>query len=233
VSYFSLARRVPEASAVDPKLLAGLYGLITRLPVVRATYRRFVSAVLESGVDRGMGLDLGTGPGYVAREILLRQPHLRLLGLDLAAHMVRQAQRGAIRAGLNGRGCWPQADAHRLPFADHSFALVVSSFAVHHWADPLGVFNEIARVLAPGGQYCIADLCREPGPLQRMFAYASIPAVSLPFGSYRGYGGYWESVRAAYTRAEVQDMLDRSALSPGVVRLTSTSFVPILTISSR
>jgi hypothetical protein len=55
----------------------------------------------------------------------------------------------------------------------------------------------------------------------------------LAFGSYRGYGGYYESVRAGYTRDEARALLERSALPPGEVGLDSTWFLPILTIASR
>jgi ubiquinone/menaquinone biosynthesis C-methylase UbiE len=147
--------------------------------------------------------------------------------------MVERAEQMAGRAGLNGRGLWPQADGHRLPFADQSMQLVFSSFALHHWRDPLVVLDEIARVLAPGGRYYVADLCREASWLQRAFAYASIPVVSLPFGSYRGYGGYYESVRAGYTLDEARALLSRSRLPSGQVELDSTALIPILTIASR
>ncbi len=235
--YFSLARRVPEASAVDPKVMAGLYRAVARLPVVRNVHRRFLAAT-PLGADGSRGnrcpraLDVGTGPGYVAVELARRHPGLQVVGLDLAAHMVAYAARRGSHAALDGRALWPQGDGHRLPFADASFDLVVSSFALHHWREPLRVFNEIARVLAPGGQYHLADVCREPTLFQRLFAYSSIPVVSLAFGSYLGYGGYYESLRAGYTRAEARDLLHASALPPGRVDLDLTGFVPILTIAS-
>ena len=231
--YFSLAQRVAEVSALEPKALAWFYGALTRVPGVRAIHRRCVKHALAQGVSHGVALDLGTGPGLVAVEIAQRRPGLRVIGLDLAAHMVEAAHRRAQRIGLDGRGLWPQADGHLLPFADGSFDLVFSSFALHHWSDPLTVLNEIARVLKPGGRYFIADVCREVTLWQRLFAYASIPVVSLPFGSYWGYGGYYESVRAGYTRGEIQALLQRSALPPGEVGLDSTWFMPILTLASR
>ena len=232
MGYFSLARRVPETSAVDPWILAALYRAIARLPVVRSVHRRFLAAAPATAGDGGRVLDVGTGPGYVAVELVRRRPGLRVVGLDLAAHMLAQAAGRSRRAALDGRALWPQGDGQRLPFADASFDLVVSSFALHHWQDPLRVFDEIARVLAPGGQYSLADVCREPDLLQRLFACASIPVVSLAYGSYLGYGGYYESMRAGYTRAEAQDLLRASALPPGSVGLDSTRFVPILTIAS-
>jgi ubiquinone/menaquinone biosynthesis C-methylase UbiE len=233
MSYLDLTHRVPEASGVEPRALTWLYGLIAQTPMVRATYRRTLAGVLSQRVSRGQGLDLGTGPGYVALEIAGRQPELQMVGLDLAAHMVARARRQAGRIGLDGRIAWPQGDGHALPFADDSFDQVISSFALHHWADPLRVFDEIARVLKPDGRYYITDVCRQPNLIQRLFAFASIPVVSLPFGSYWGYGGYYESMRASYTRQEAQHLLERSALPPGEVGLDSTWLVPLLTIASR
>jgi ubiquinone/menaquinone biosynthesis C-methylase UbiE len=231
VRYYSLAHRVPETSAVEPKALAGLYGLISQVPLVRTTHRRFIAGALSQGVTRGCGLDLGTGPGYVAMEIARQRPGLKMAGLDLAAHMVEKASHRQAGTCRTGCGSWLQGDGHRLPFGNGALDLVVSSFALHHWDEPLCVLNEIARVLAPKGRYYLADVCREVNAFQRAFAYASIPVVSLLFGSYWGYGGYYESVRAGYTRDEAQALLDQSALPRAQVRLESTWFVPILTIT--
>jgi len=212
--------------------MTGLYDLVARTPFVGMAYREFVGGALRTGVALGAALDLGAGPGYVSMEVARRRPGLRMVGLDLAGHMVERARRNAARAGLDGRISWVQGDAHNLPFGSGSFQFVMSSFALHHWSDPLRVFDEIARVLAPGGRYYIADVCRELNSLQRLFAYASIPVVSLPFGSYRGYGGYYESVRAGYSREELCEMVGRSALPAGVVRLEPTWLVPIVSVSS-
>jgi ubiquinone/menaquinone biosynthesis C-methylase UbiE len=241
VSYFSLAHRVPEISALEPKVVTQFYTLISRAPMVRTTHRHFVAGVLDQGVGRGYALDVGSGPGQATLEIAGQRPALNIVGMDLAAHMVARASRQAARSRLNGRGLWLQADGHDLPLPDNHFNLVMSSFALHHWEDPLLVLNEMARVLRrpkpaegeAGGQYFIADVCREVNPIQRIFAYASIPAISLPLGSYSGYGGYYESVRASYTRKEAKALLDQSDLPPGEVWLESTWFVPILVIASK
>jgi ubiquinone/menaquinone biosynthesis C-methylase UbiE len=232
MSYLNLDQRVPETSALEPKAVTWFYSLIGRVPLVRTTHRRVIAGALAQGVTQGYGLDLGTGPGYVATEIARQRPGLRMVGLDLAAHMVEKATQQARRAGLNGQGSWLQADGHVLPFAEGTFDLLVSSFALHHWHDPLRILNEIARVLRPKGRYYIADVCREVAPRHKLFAYASIPAVSLPLGSYWGYGGYYESVRAGYTREEAWRLLAQSDLPPGEVGLDSTWFVPIVTLAS-
>lgn len=233
MGYLQLGDRVPEAGAVEPKAVTALYDLTVRTPFVGAAYRYFVAGALGLGVHEGRVLDVGAGPGYVSIEMVRRAPDLAMVGLDLAGHMVELARRNAGRAGMDGRINWVQGDAHRLPFDAGSFDLVMSSFALHHWADPVRVLNEIARVLAPGGRYYVADVCREVNVLQRLFAYASIPVLSLPFGSYYGYGGYWESVRAGYSRAELHEMARLSDLPPGDVRLGSAWLVPIVSIASK
>jgi hypothetical protein len=105
----------------------------------------------------------------------------------------------------------------------------------------LHILNEIARVLRrpdpekriPAGRYHIADVCREVNLFQRLFAYTSIPAISLPLGSYWRYGGYYESVRAGYTRDEARQLLEQSNLPAGEITIEPTCFVPVLSIRSK
>jgi ubiquinone/menaquinone biosynthesis C-methylase UbiE len=222
-------------------MVTRFYGLVGQTPVVRTAHARVIEGTLSLGISRGRGLDLGTGPGNVAVELARRLPGLQMVGLDLAAHMVEMANRQSARAGLDGRGLWLHGDGHELPFADDSFDLVVSSFSLHHWEHPLHILNEIARVLRrpdpekgiPTGRYHIADVCREVNLFQRLFAYASIPAVSLPLGSYWRYGGYYESVRAGYTRDEARQLLEQSNLPVAEITVEPTWFVPVLSIRSR
>ncbi len=48
-----------------------------------------------------------------------------------------------------------QADLLHLPFRDHSFDLILLRFVVEHLADPQAAFQEIARILSPGGKVLI------------------------------------------------------------------------------
>jgi SAM-dependent methyltransferase len=43
------------------------------------------------------------------------------------------------------------ADSSHLPFADGAFDLVTANMVVEHLSDPVAVFAEVGRVLAPGG----------------------------------------------------------------------------------
>jgi SAM-dependent methyltransferase len=103
-------------------------------------------------------LEVGCGPGHLSLR-LARQHGLDVTGLDLDPAMIERAQANADRAG-DGDGRRPSfqvGDVAALSFADGSFDLVVSTFSMHHWADPAAGLAEIGRVLSPGGQALIWD----------------------------------------------------------------------------
>jgi SAM-dependent methyltransferase len=49
-----------------------------------------------------------------------------------------------------------RVDAADLPFEDRSFGCVVAMLCLHDMNDLEGVAKEVARVLTPGGRFCIA-----------------------------------------------------------------------------
>jgi ubiquinone/menaquinone biosynthesis C-methylase UbiE len=93
-------------------------------------------------------LDLGTGTGAAAFIVAERWPQAEIVGVDLASAMVAEAQR-KTPPELAGRVRFEQADAERLPFAEASFDLVTLS-------NMIPFFDELARVLAPGGAVVFA-----------------------------------------------------------------------------
>lgn len=98
-------------------------------------------------------LDVGCGTGRLLRVARRLFPASDLVGVDVSGGMLSVA----------GPATWPrlahvQAAAERLPFADGTFDLVVSTASFRHWDDHDAAMREIGRVLAPGGLLGIADL---------------------------------------------------------------------------
>jgi ubiquinone/menaquinone biosynthesis C-methylase UbiE len=73
--------------------------------------------------------------------------------------MIERAHANAARAtdAEERQPTFVPADVVSLPFPDHSFDLVVSTFSMHHWADPTAGLAEVGRVLRPGARALIWD----------------------------------------------------------------------------
>jgi SAM-dependent methyltransferase len=93
-------------------------------------------------------LDLGTGTGEGALAIARRFPRTEVVGVDLADAMLAEARR-KTPPELAERMRFENADASALPFQGASFDLVGH-------ANMIPFFDELARVLAPGGQAVFA-----------------------------------------------------------------------------
>jgi ubiquinone/menaquinone biosynthesis C-methylase UbiE len=112
------------------------------------TFAPFETALEQVHPEPARVLDLGTGTGQGAFVIARRFPNAEVIGADLAERMLAEARR-QIPPELAERIRFEQADASALPYPDGSFDLVTH-------ANMIPFFDEVARVLAPGGQALFA-----------------------------------------------------------------------------
>lgn len=109
-------------------------------------------APLEASLDQvrsaTRALDLGTGTGTAALEVARRFPQAEVIGADLAPAMLAEARR-KVPPELAPRVSFDLADAERLPYPDEWFDLVTL-------ANMIPFFDELDRVLAPGGSVVFA-----------------------------------------------------------------------------
>jgi SAM-dependent methyltransferase len=125
-----------------------------------------IAADVAAGVPAGARiLEVGCGPGHLS--IALADPHgLDVTGIDLDPAMIERARANASRTiDEEGRPSFMAADVASLPFADASFDLVVSTFSMHHWADPTAGLAEVGRVLRPGARALVWDFRPGSRPL--------------------------------------------------------------------
>ena len=103
----------------------------------------------------GVVLDLGAGTGRMTSELKRRYRRALVVALDLAPGMLRQARKHQQLFRRFERVC---GDAMRLPLADASVDVIVSSLMLQ-WCDPPDpAFAEIRRVLKPGGLVAFSTL---------------------------------------------------------------------------
>jgi SAM-dependent methyltransferase len=93
-------------------------------------------------------LDLGTGTGEGAFAIARRFPEAHIVGVDVAKMMLAQAER-KTPPEQRDRVRFEAGDASALRFDDASFDLVTH-------ANMIPFFDELARVVRPGGQALFA-----------------------------------------------------------------------------
>jgi ubiquinone/menaquinone biosynthesis C-methylase UbiE len=96
-------------------------------------------------------IDLGCGTGRLLQNISTHWPQAQVFGVDPAEEMLCEAHR------QNPNASFMLAPAESLPLPDDSVDIALSSISFHHWADPERGVQEVARVLRPGGWFCLAD----------------------------------------------------------------------------
>ena len=104
----------------------------------------------DYGITQGRCLDIGCGPARLTVE-LARITDLELTGLDRSAAMVEIARGKVTEHGLGSRVTIVEGAVEQIPFPDNHFDLIVSRGAMGFFEDKVRAFQEIYRVLKPGG----------------------------------------------------------------------------------
>jgi ubiquinone/menaquinone biosynthesis C-methylase UbiE len=161
--------------------------------------------ILKEGISSGLALEIGPGPGYLGLEWLKKTKGTRLKGLEISEDMIALARKNATEYGLSDRVEYYQGDAQKMPFEDGHFDAVFTNGSMHEWSHPENIFNEIARVIKPGGRYIVSDLRRDMiAPIQWFLWLTVKPKGMRP--------GLITSINASYILPEIETMLPKTNL---------------------
>ena len=121
-------------------------------------------------------VDLGCGPGTLARLVAAAQPRAEVVGVDPDPVMLARAARTAAPDGLR----FVRADATALPDTapfDRPFDACVSSLMFHHLTSPekRTALDQALRLLPPRGRLVVADW----GPPRGFFGRAAFVVTRL------------------------------------------------------
>jgi ubiquinone/menaquinone biosynthesis C-methylase UbiE len=107
------------------------------------------------GGARGRVLEIGIGTGL---NLPFYPINVELAGIDPDEGFLERAR---VRAAVLGRSVTLQvARAEELPFAEHSFDMVIATLVFCTVADPKQAFREVHRVLKPGGLFKLVEHVR-------------------------------------------------------------------------
>jgi len=171
-------------------------------------------------------LDVCSGTHDIPLRLLAIDPTLEIHAVDGSVHMTTEGQRRASERHLaiHARVC----DAHVLPFADNSFDAVTLQFASRH-LEIIKAFEEIYRVLKPGGIFCHNDMLRPESKVVELpyLAYLRF-SVWLTAKIFRSsdecmkcVGYFANAIRYFYTPRELAELLEGT----GFVGIESRNFL--------
>jgi arsenite methyltransferase len=141
-----------------------------------------------AGVQRGRRVvDVACGSGASAL-LLARELDCLVVGVDLGARAVEQANGAARAAGLDDRARFLLGDAEALPIADAAFEVALSECSLCTFPDKRRAVAEMARVVRPGGAIAIADVTADldalPTPLRSAAARVACVADARSADEY-------------------------------------------------
>jgi ubiquinone/menaquinone biosynthesis C-methylase UbiE len=174
--------------------------------------------ILKTGINHGLSLEIGPGPGYLGLEWLKKTEGTTLRALEISADMIEMAEKNAIEYGLRNRVKYVEGDAQKMPFEDNTFDGVFTNGSLHEWSQPSRIFNEVYRCLKPGGKYLISDMRRDMNPFVKWFLkLMTKPKEIRP--------GLISSINASYTVQEIQSILSKTDLKSSKVKKTTMGFI--------
>ncbi len=127
-------------------------------PVTKAILLDFIAA--EPGYTV---LDVGSGTGFLIREIAADTKSGRFIGLDIDPDLVAAARQLSANQPIE----YIEGSVYSLPFADSSVDIVTAEFVMCNLTRPEAAIAECVRVLRPGGHL----VCIDP-PTSRRFLYS-------------------------------------------------------------
>ena len=169
--------------------LMNRYDLVRRIDVV------FDELLGDTDLRGALVLDAGCGTGEFSTAALARGA--RVVGVDIGPKLLARTRSKGVEHVV-------AADVARLPFADGTFDVVLSSECIEHTPSPHASVVELTRVLRPGGR--LALTCPN-----RTWYWSCVVANRLRLRPYAGleHWPWWRSLREWVTAAGVRVEMHR------------------------
>lgn len=96
-------------------------------------------------------LEIGFGPGVTIQKIFNKCEDVFVAGIDISDLMVKQASDRNRKYINENKALIKKGSVENIPFEENYFDKVIVINVYHFFPDPVRNFNEIKRVLKPGG----------------------------------------------------------------------------------
>lgn len=176
-------------------------------------------------------LDLAAGTGDLSLLLAERCKGATVVASDLSMNMLEIGLEKAIRRGLEQVKISVE-DAMDLSFEAEHFDVVTCAFGVRNFESIARGYQEIYRVLRPGGMVAVLELCVPTHPITRagynLHVDQVIPWIGQLFGQHRAaYQYLGESIRKVPQRRQMEGLMQMAGFvntyykvyTPGVCAL--------------
>ncbi len=138
--------------------IASFYDLFGILMESRARQRALEMAAIRNG-EKVLEVALGTGLNFI--EILKRNPHGWVEGVDVSTKMMEKARKRISKIGQKNFALH-LGDGRHLPFEDESFDVLMNQYLLDIISvqDFLPILQEFKRVLKPGGRIVLVHMTK-------------------------------------------------------------------------
>ncbi|MEM5871616.1 MAG: class I SAM-dependent methyltransferase [Candidatus Aenigmatarchaeota archaeon] len=176
-------------------------------------YENIALSSLDLGVKSGKILDLGTQFGLCGLAIAKQEYPFEIISLQDSKNAIRIGKKFAENDLVEEKIEWVNGKISEIPFRDRSLDLIISAFDLHHWENPIDVFNEINRVLKRNGAFLICDFRRDVlKPIAPI-----LKAISYLTEQNAIYKELKHSFACSYTKSEIEKIIPLSSLKGSII----------------
>ena len=217
----------PESIRKLFESIAPSYDFLNHLLSLRRDFYWRKMAVRELKDIEGWILDMATGTGNVAIEIVRQNSHQRkVFGLDFSEPMIKKAHQKLLKKNLSQIITLSLGDALSLPFHENTFSASMIAFGLRNILHKEQALTEMIRVIKEGGKVVILEFTFPQTGLMRRFYPIYFKGI-LPWvggvvsGNKEAYAYLPESVLQFQNAEDYEEMMRRSGLeNVGSRRLT-------------
>jgi len=216
----------PEYDDTAIRFLEALWGEGFLSPGGPDEVRRVVADIDFAGKQV---LDIGCGSGGITLFLAREYQPASIVGFDVEQPVVDLATQRAAEQGLMDRARFVRGAPGPLPFTDQSFDLVFSKDALIHVADKEALFEDIFRVLRPGGRFAASDwLTSHDGePSAAMRDYLAAEGLSFGMASALRYEAAMEKAGFTDVRTVNRNAWYRDVARAELERLKGPLYGPV------
>ncbi len=205
--------------------IAPTYDLLNHLLSLGRDFYWRRRAVQELEGLEGRILDMATGTGDVAIEIIRQNGHRRsVFGLDFSRPMIERARQKVLKQSLSQTITLSLGDALSLPFRDNAFDASMIAFGLRNIVNKEQALSEMVRVVKKGGKLIVLEFTfPQQGWMRRLYPIyfqRVLPRVGGLLSGDRGAYAYLPESVFHFASSENYEQIMRRV---GLIRVGSRS----------